>query len=123
MEYATIDQLNDLIVALKSGEYKQGKSKLETVVGPETTYCCLGVANKICDLGIDPKSLLLHQDGLNGYIFFPKRVQQLLAGLNDTGYPFSSIADTISNIKKAREHNVTWNEIDEKCSAVSNLLF
>lgn len=36
------------ITALRSGEFKQGETFLYT---PEKdTYCCLGVANKICEL-------------------------------------------------------------------------
>jgi hypothetical protein len=37
------------IVGLRSGELKQGQSHLYNA--ENDTYCCLGVANKVCNLG------------------------------------------------------------------------
>lgn len=46
------------IAALRSGEYRQGKSKLKTDSGG---YCCLGVLADICKLDLD------HE--LSGYFY------------------------------------------------------
>lgn len=40
------------IEALESGRYRQGKGRLGTESEGVTYYCCLGVANEACDLGV-----------------------------------------------------------------------
>jgi len=37
------------LIALRSGEYKQGKFSLKSVVNGEIRYCCLGV---LCDIAV-----------------------------------------------------------------------
>jgi len=41
-------------VRLRSGKYRQGRGRLQTLDAVETSYCCLGV---LCDIYADPKLL------------------------------------------------------------------
>lgn len=65
------------IKALRSGEYKQGRSKLKERTGSITRYCCLGVA---CAVGIATP----HRDRLLcSKSFMPLDIQEKLALKND----------------------------------------
>jgi hypothetical protein len=101
--------------ALRSGEYKQGDGCL---FDPETqSYCCLGVANCVLELGEGDEHVLEYtyqQLGLRGQsgaivglsLEAFKELHDLPAGydptftieltaLNDRGWSFSKIADLI----------------------------
>jgi len=105
-----IEQIKTWIAALRSGEYKQSKHRLETQGG----YCCLGVA---CKVVIPIDKLELNQYGLingeysdeqtyapewlkkiNSDTEFWKTYGESLAGLNDSkGYSFEAIAQIIED--------------------------
>lgn len=90
------------LAALRSGEYQQGKYELYA----DGTYCCLGVANKVCNLQEESESSLLctYEDmGLYSDSGAVKNVSLYgdgeylsLVELNDTRqWSFSKIADFI----------------------------
>ena len=60
----TEEQLDQWLVTLRSGKYKQGTRTLLSVFGHVKSYCCLGV---LCDV-IDPKSWDIYEmwRGKNG---------------------------------------------------------
>lgn len=87
--------------ALRSGKYKQGKHLLRSV---HDQFCCLGV---LCDV-IDPT--LWTRDGERRYSYdgyaavLPTSIERLakigrrtdtLIAMNDSGKPFTEIADYI----------------------------
>lgn len=80
--------------ALRSGSYTQGRTQLKR----DGRYCCLGVANEVCDLGINN-----HQAFLRSYravpaqvMFLPTETQRLLSLKNDNQrWSFDQIADYI----------------------------
>lgn len=75
------------IAALKSGEYKQGKSCLHDV--EQDTYCCLGVLNEVAGYGYHST------DGILG-TELDQRVQIQLIHMNDfLDYSFEGIANWI----------------------------
>ena len=101
--------------ALRSGEYKQGKLRLNKFKLPEgTVYCCLGV---LCDLHnkatgegqwsdvIEASEgfMVREYDGTRNYISNPVRswsrlspkAEMDLSDANDMGADFSAIADWI----------------------------
>lgn len=95
------------IKALKSGKYKQSKN---TLYNKETAgYCCLGVANEVCDLKEKSDSTLLNaykklglndDDGeiVDGYKFpRGKKKYRYLTDMNDKGVSFSKIAEFIES--------------------------
>ena len=67
------------LAALRSGKYRQGRGALRTV---DNTYCCLGVAAKVC-----PKTLgqgvELGNDSSLREEYFPFNVADQLITLND----------------------------------------
>ncbi len=87
------------VAALRSGEYKQGK----TFLCKDGKYCSLGVACAIMDIKIPvlAKTISSFYD-LRGISKIPKLIRGYknpvvtkLSGMNDRGAPFSEIADYI----------------------------
>lgn len=106
------------VAALRSGKYKQGRHKLQTIVHGEPRYapryCCLGVGAMITDQ--------LHVNDL--YLNFPGRLglktncgqfetevddrYTTLSAMNDSGkYTFEQIADIIEE----KEHELFDKEV------------
>lgn len=82
----TLEQKNQWVASLRSGEYKQGK---ECLHDPNTsTYCCLGVLEKVCEIRRTSSIFL-------DYNSFPESYQHSLSAMNDSGYNFHEIADWI----------------------------
>lgn len=101
--------------ALRSGEYKQGKSQLRIERSEETQHCCLGVLTDlavkagVCNWnvdvhGADPHlpSMVREWAGLNDsnpYVPFIDsdgfEDDENLANLNDGSHSFTEIADLI----------------------------
>lgn len=82
------------IEALESGSYKQGKNQLRKY----DCFCCLGVANRVCDLGKDGNAISLGEDcklvGLDSPtgLFYGDS----LTHLNDSvGWSFREIANLL----------------------------
>ena len=67
--------------ALRSGEFKQGKNKLQNF----GKYCCLGVLCKIADIKITLFQDLLYSSQLK-LVGLDDKDQRELAGLNDGEY-------------------------------------
>lgn len=103
--------------ALRSGEYKQGRSVLRD---DSDRYCCLGVLANICGLqwipaGGDYATPVRNADGysrqwISGSELLPppvkaalnqlhehRRVEVALADMNDSGSKFPAIADWIDH--------------------------
>lgn len=93
--------------ALRSGEYKQGKGALQS----GDSFCCLGVACIVAEKHGVPVEKV-HGRVLGSHLSLQVGVQRWLglsdctgiyskgtslAGLNDTGVPFSEIADIIES--------------------------
>lgn len=93
------------IEALRSGNFNQGSGKL---FSPLTTgYCCLGVANEVCNLGVevddsylsDPASQkmgLMNSSG-GGEGAEGQYDNYLLARWNDTDVKFTEIAEFLED--------------------------
>ena len=90
------------LAALRSGEYQQGKYELYA----DGKYCCLGVANKVCNLQEEGESSLLCTYGDMGLYTDAGSVKNIslhgdsdycsLIELNDTReWSFLDIADFI----------------------------
>lgn len=90
--------------ALRSGEFKQGTSRLFNP--EEKSYCCLGLAGKLAEIPeetlVNNNLVLLSHKGFskcNLPSFFEKYdnedIQRKLASMNDGGFTFSEIADWI----------------------------
>ncbi len=87
------------ISSLRSGEYMQGRDMLYS----EDRYCCLGVADKVCNLhessvvslaGTHSMMGLRHQEG--AFTMEDGAMSSTLVGLNDTcNLTFLQIADII----------------------------
>jgi hypothetical protein len=87
------------VKALRSGEFKQARERLASPSG----YCCLGVACQIEGIDFDPDEIWppstfssihnLERKPPNSGTFLTAR--SFLAHLNDSGKPFSEIADYI----------------------------
>ena len=82
------------VAALRSGEYKQGKSALRR----DGKYCCLGVLREIIHPGCHAskwnKGQYLSTVALRS-VRFGERIQITLGEMNDHGSTFSEIADYI----------------------------
>lgn len=63
-----------ILAALRSGKYKQGRLQLKTLDGK---YCCLGVMNEVCALGVDSSAA-----SIDGHLL-PSDVQGALSTVND----------------------------------------
>lgn len=91
------------IEALESGSYEQGRSKLAQPSDEGTLYCCLGVANEVCDLGETHEYTLDSTIGLMGLrrpngIFETEDIEgeASLVILNDyLGWNFKEIANLL----------------------------
>lgn len=109
------------VEALRSGEYEQGESVLKDTSEGVTKYCCLGVACKLLvDEGVAVEYSGLYSDNIfklvgeeeGDYEVLSEGIANYLgilsnpivkvtvgtstiADLNDTGTPFSEIADII----------------------------
>lgn len=100
------------IEALKSGEYKQGKNALwGTNICGEKRFCCIGVAADL--MGVDTNDLSVEYATCYLDAFVPDEFSQaiglakspvdiagrdlneILAGLNDSGKTFEQIADLL----------------------------
>ena len=96
----TDEQAKAWVAALRSGEYAQTIGQMyrsvESLKGPEG-YCCLGVANKIFELGKDDYAATLTTSDENcDFVLIPGSLQRELYGLNDTERKsFEEIADVI----------------------------
>ena len=94
------------VAALRSGEFKQGRSWLRSQVDGEDRFCCLGVACEVFGMR--------YRSGCYGAsdVALPRKLQRRLglsydpqvmvdgsriglATLNDTGWSFAKIADLI----------------------------
>lgn len=89
----TTEQIREWVAALRSGLYKQGRGRLKRGRG----YCCLGVANEVCDLGVPPGA-----GTLNTWLFDPvldDEVEKALVALNDNyGADFDDIAELLEEL-------------------------
>lgn len=95
------------IAALRSGEYKQGTTVLYNNLND--TYCCLGVAQKICGIKSNRNwDLAVRTSGtFNTHVFISEARQIRLIKMNDDdNCSFSEIADYIeANIEPDEEDN------------------
>ena len=87
-------QLGEWLHALRSGEYRQGQTKLKQVYAGVTRYCCLGVLSK-----------------LHGYSGYPDVTDCMnfakeLIKLNDSG-PIDQYARVICELESALELYIT----------------
>lgn len=87
----TTEQFDAWLVALRSGQYQQGKGRL--VSG--SSYCCLGVLSKglgrLSDGGCDTEG----DNSMVGSDLLEPRLQEPLAKANDGGASFMEIADDL----------------------------
>lgn len=105
------------VEALESGEYKQGSNALCSIQDEIPHYCCLGVANEVCNLNANPASLYLWiEDSAIGLISPAGDLVQAyhthhsLACMNDSGqFSFKEIATYI----KENPENVFTEEVSK----------
>jgi hypothetical protein len=93
--------------ALSSGKFQQTKGSLKH--HNTNSFCCLGVACEISNMGVFHASgyyYLIGSDGIHGRSLLPEKIEKrlgllnykYLAGLNDTqGKTFDEIADYIES--------------------------
>lgn len=88
------------IKALRSGKYKQGREVL-LKKEEERNYCCLGVAGIVCGIPertllnkqlLDKPDLRKHFSKIPISLRSSPKLQQSLAGMNDTKKSFKQIA-------------------------------
>jgi hypothetical protein len=78
------------VKALRSGEYKQGKGRLELHNDDgSTSYCCLGVLNAI------DESIYASDNFFLSLVILDINTQMRLAIMNDGGATFNEIAEYI----------------------------
>lgn len=96
------------VAALRSGEYKQGDGQLRCISDSSSSHCCLGVLTDLAardgvvawgkeahsDLGFAPEPVA-QWAGLPAW--HDEDVQEHLAVMNDSGEPFTTIADYIED--------------------------
>lgn len=81
------------VEALRSGEYKQGAGRFEK----NGKFCCLGVLCKVAGVGVSE----LRGNGYwcDNYKFVGETIEEIaerdLINMNDSGKPFTEIADYI----------------------------
>lgn len=114
------ENLQKLVTALRSGEYKQAQGALsvpsldsEGNLTGKYGYCCLGVAGKV--LGISEKEMEKYEvssitalPSTGGYLTqevaekfgFDDEMQRELARRNDAGEDFLRIADYVENFSQ-----------------------
>ena len=93
--------------ALRSGRYKQGKSRLRQIANGKELHCCLGVLGRVMRVkwAEDAMYYSVKDNGVCHGVWLPtsllKKVglsndeQGTLGGMNDGGYTFKEIADYI----------------------------
>jgi len=90
------------IEALRSDEYEQARGCLYNGSG----YCCLGLATHLVKVSITPivhvvlseeTKALYGLSGTNGHFMEKSELTNYLSSMNDSGYSFNTIADTISS--------------------------
>lgn len=106
----TAAQKEQWLKDLRSGEFKQGRNRLCTIINGEPHYCCLGVLahreaidSKIerpVENAITRKVYYFENDlnDLNGYVgILPEKliISPAVVAMNDSGMSFSEIADWI----------------------------
>lgn len=93
----TDQQKSEWVSALRSGKFKQGTAQLKREIGDGTfEYCCLGVAEKVLNLGSHSiENLAISNYGESEPIFLDFDLQASLAGMNDRGLVFNTIAGYI----------------------------
>lgn len=91
------------VEALKSGKFKQGTKTLKIPLdNGEFSYCCLGVANEVCNLG-EKHPDYLHDSflklGLRDNEGMPKSgiSGKQLTVINDNGKSFKDIAELLES--------------------------
>jgi len=84
------------IKALRSEDYAQGIGELHS----EDKYCCLGVLEAIDEEIVSGSSSMLYQfphfPEKSCVVGLPKKIQEKLAGMNDAGDSFETIASWIN---------------------------
>lgn len=93
------------VAALRSEEYAQGKEMLKRfdIENDRYEYCCLGVLACVTNMDWDNRSEWVMNKGNEEFLSeamlskvgLTHNQQQCLAGLNDTGASFSTIANII----------------------------
>ena len=106
----TEEQFDVWIAALRSDKYKQGVSKL----CEDDHYCCLGVAQKVCNINTDSEGFLrfdgADDDEYYVWTFIPDNIQRYLVNLNDCErFNFFEIADEL-----VRTKDEIFNQIEEE---------
>jgi len=111
----TKSKMEKWVKALRSGKYKQARSRLREIDGDKIGYCCLGVLGEVCGVpqerlnnyhtltdGMNKKCGIANEEGApkygytvkvrlaNQYLEFPS-----LASANDQGASFRAIATWI----------------------------
>lgn len=97
MNYLTMEQFDQWIAALRSGQYKKGRNVLKSVGVRDTTpaYCCLGVAQEIFNIETRSCSFLVDSEGV--YQFLSPSLQSEIAVLNDGPDPtFKSVVERLN---------------------------
>lgn len=81
------------VKALRSGEYKQCQLTLSSVDDKE--HCCLGILCKV--LGETDEKIRANRYNVPKHLDVGLNIKEMqyLAGLNDEGFSFTSIADEI----------------------------
>jgi len=85
--------------ALRSGKFKQGHRALHWEV--RGTYCCLGVADVVCNLKNECGGVLDFRNLLK--LGLSESQQGFLASKNDKGYDFKFIANEIDKMPIKKE--------------------
>jgi hypothetical protein len=85
--------------ALRSGKFQQTQKILEK----DGKFCCLGVANKVCNLGVDTKNFLTLSH-VREKLGLGKKDHTSCWEMNDAeGKSFSQIADVIETMPIVKE--------------------
>lgn len=108
MNYLTMEQFDQWIAALESGEYPKGTHALKSynVRENRTTFCCLGVAKEVFNIDTPSEAYLL--DGLGTCIFVPDALQTEIAIINDRVRTFEPVIEQLK--KWAEEGRIPFGE-------------
>jgi hypothetical protein len=77
----TPNQKSVWLQALRSGEFKQGRHALYNSF--TDSYCCLGVAQKVCNLPAKDPGDGEFLEVCKSFVFLPQNLQRALARAND----------------------------------------